>query len=201
MKYTFFDVETANFKQSSICSIGYIVLENNKIVNKEYHLVKPEPYYMDWHNTQIHGITEDMVRNAPTFDIVWDKIKDNFNDTTLLAHFSTFDMKCLRDVLTTYDLAFPNAEYSCTCALSRRGVKGLYNYKLNTLAQYYGIEFKHHDAMEDTEACYQVLMNVLKDNHTDSIEELHQLLKIKKGYIKSNGEWESFKSMSLNSKY
>lgn len=200
MKYTFFDVETANFEQSSICSIGYLVLENNIITDKGYYLVKPEPFYMDSYNTQIHGITEEMVRNEPTFDIIWDKIKNNFNNTTLVAHFAQFDMKCLRDALNAYKLNYPDAEYSCTYALSRRGVKGLFNYKLDTLAEHYGIRFNHHNALEDAETCYRVLMNILKDNNTDDIEELHKLLKVRKGYIKSTGEWKGVKSISLNKK-
>jgi len=200
MKYTFFDVETANSNQSSICSIGYIVQENKKIVDKGYYLVKPEPFYMDWGNTQIHGITREMVKSEPTFDVIWEKIEKHFNDTTLLAHFAPFDTKCLRDVLQTYEIDFPNAEYSCTCAISKRGLKGLENHKLDTLAKYYGIEFSHHNAMEDTEACYQVLMNILKDNNIEDIEELHSLLKIKKGYMRSNGEWTGFRSLPLNTK-
>lgn len=200
MKYTFFDVETANNKQSSICSIGYIVLENNQIIEEGYHLVKPEPFYMDYFNTQIHGITKEMVEKEPTFDVVWEKIKPHFNDTTLVAHFAQFDTRCLRDVLDAYHIEYPNAQYTCTYTLARRGVKGLFNYKLDTLAQYYGIQFSHHNALEDTKACYEVMMNVLKDNHLEDIEELHKLLKVQKGVIKPNGEWKGTKSLCLNHK-
>lgn len=198
MKYTFFDVETANCKQSSICAIGYIVFENYEITNQGYYLVKPEPFYMDYFNTKIHGITKEMVENEPTFDIVWEKIKQDFEDTTLVAHFAQFDTKCLREVLDAYQLNYPNTQYTCTYTLARRGVKGLFNYKLDTLAQYYGIEFEHHNAFEDTKACYEVLMNILRDNHLEDIEELHKLLKVQKGYMKDNREWKGTKTISLN---
>ena len=42
MNYTVFDVETANARRDSICSIGIVRVEDNQIVYKDSILINPE---------------------------------------------------------------------------------------------------------------------------------------------------------------
>ena len=42
MNYTVFDVETANARRDSICSIGIVRVEDDKIVYKDSILINPE---------------------------------------------------------------------------------------------------------------------------------------------------------------
>ena len=52
------DFEAANQYRSSVCSIGFVFVENNEIVDIYYQLIKPAPNFYSYFNTQIHGISQ-----------------------------------------------------------------------------------------------------------------------------------------------
>ena len=52
------DFETANQYRSSVCSIGLVFVENNKIVDTYYQLIKPAPNYYSPFCTQVHGLSQ-----------------------------------------------------------------------------------------------------------------------------------------------
>ena len=60
------DVETANYYPTSICAIGAVKVINKHIVDRFYHLVKPEPnWYVRKFSEEIHGIFPDDTNNEP----------------------------------------------------------------------------------------------------------------------------------------
>ena len=65
------DFETANEQRTSICSVGYTVVEDFQIIQSREILVKPNPFYFNSINTSIHGIEESHISNTDTFEIVW----------------------------------------------------------------------------------------------------------------------------------
>ena len=70
MNFLALDVETANADYSSICQIGIAEFRDGQVVSKWSTLINPEAYFDDF-NVQIHGITEDDVEDAPTFDSIY----------------------------------------------------------------------------------------------------------------------------------
>ena len=40
--------------------------------------------YFDWMNTEIHGINEETVENEPEFDVIYSKIKDDFENYPII---------------------------------------------------------------------------------------------------------------------
>lgn len=161
MNYTVFDVETANNQRDSICSIGVIRVEDNNIVFEKEILINPEVEF-SYYNTRIHGITEADVANAPTFPEVWDKIKQYFVNTVLVAHNAkSMDLCALYRTLERYNLPAINNDYICTMELAKEIFKNddsVECYKLNVLSKMYNIELMHHhDSLEDTRACLEIL--------------------------------------------
>lgn len=75
--YTVFDVETANRQRESICSIGYIRVEDGVILESKEILINPESDF-DNFNIKVHGITPQMVTFERTFPEVWEEIKPFF---------------------------------------------------------------------------------------------------------------------------
>ena len=65
-EFVAFDFETANRNRHSICSVGMVFVEDGRVADTVYELINPEEEF-DWHNIQIHGITPDEVKSAPTF--------------------------------------------------------------------------------------------------------------------------------------
>ncbi len=141
MDYTVFDVETANNQRDSICSIGIIRYENEKIVYEKEILINPEVEF-NYFNTLVHGITADDVADAPVFPEVWNEISKYFDKTILVAHNAkSMDLCALYRTLDRYGLPKVSNDYICTLELARKIFKNddtVNCYKLNALSEMYG---------------------------------------------------------------
>lgn len=154
-RFTYFDVETPNSSNNSICSIGLIHQENDEIVFSKEYLVNPETRF-DNVNIEIHGITPRMVENAPIFAQIWDEIEEYFTNAIVVAHNATFDLNVLSKTLYKYDIAIPEFNYICTLDKARRHIsKDKYgSHKLNVLCEAFQINLdNHHNVMCDAIAC------------------------------------------------
>ena len=149
------DFETANEHRTSVCSVGVVVVRNGEITDKFYSLIKPEPEFYSYWNTQIHGITEEDTADAPVFPHVWRQIDPLIEGLPLIAHNKAFDENCLKAVFRMYQMDYPDYDFHCTLQLSRRAFKGeLPNFQLHTVSGYCGFDlFHHHNALADAEAC------------------------------------------------
>lgn len=161
MDYTVFDVETANNQRASICSIGIIRYENNQVVYEKKILINPEVEF-NYYNTRVHGIKASDVIDAPKFPEVWNEIRKYFDGTILVAHNAkSMDLCALYRTLERYRLPMISNDYICTLELAKEIFKNndsVNCYKLNVLSEMYDIDLlHHHDALEDTRACFEIL--------------------------------------------
>ena len=65
-RFAAIDFEIANGKRSSICSIGVAIIEDNKVIDSVYMLVRPYPNFYTRFTTAIHGITCRIQSTLPT---------------------------------------------------------------------------------------------------------------------------------------
>ena len=157
------DFETANYHSSSVCSVGVVVVRNGAIADKIYHLIRPEPeWYLYWH-TQVHGLTFSDTVNAKLFPHVWTEIEPRIAGLPLVAHNSSFDERCLKEVFRVYQMDYPDYTFHCTCRASRKTFgKSLPNHQLQTVAAHCGYDLtNHHHALADAEACAVIAMKTL----------------------------------------
>ena len=178
MDFVAIDFETANSARTSVCSVGIVVVENGKIQEEIHSLINPlsDFHYM---NTRIHGITENMVQDSPTFDEFWPTFKRYMGNQQLIAHNASFDMGVLRASINQIEEEHPEFFYACSYRISKKIWPDLYNHKLSTVSDFLGIPLKHHDALEDARAAAIITMEALKQTQTQSLEELSKLHKIK----------------------
>jgi DNA polymerase-3 subunit epsilon len=157
------DFETANYHRTSVCSVGIVIVRNGVIADKIYHLIRPEPEWYSYWNTQIHGLTAADTENEKVFPHVWAEIAPKIAGLPLVAHNSPFDEGCLRAVFRMYQMDYPDYEFHCTCHASRKKFGRLLpNHKLHTVAAHCGFDLKnHHHALADAEACAVIAMNIL----------------------------------------
>lgn len=155
------DFETANGRRSSVCSIGIVVVRNGTIVDKFYSLIQPSPnYYTQW-TTQIHGLTRHDTDGQPKFPEVWAQIEKRIKGLPLVAHNRPFDESCLKAVFAEYDMEYPDYDFYCTLAASRRRLK-LPCYQLHVVAAECGYDLEnHHHALADAEACAAIALKIL----------------------------------------
>jgi DNA polymerase-3 subunit epsilon len=156
------DFETANRYPSSVCSIGVVIVRHEQITDKIYRLIRPEPEWYSYWNTQIHGLSVEDTEDAKVFPHVWEEIEPLIAGLPLVAHNSKFDEGCLRAVFRVYQMDYPDYEFHCTCRASRRVFgKSLPNHQLHTVAAHCGFDLTHHHhALADAEACAVIAMKI-----------------------------------------
>lgn len=161
-RFIVFDVETPNRMSDRMSAIGITVIEDGMITDEFYSLVNPETNF-DYFNTQLTGISEETVRDAPTFPEVWPQVEPLMSEGLLVAHNAVFDMNVLKRCLHDYEIKWkPYARYICTVQMGRRLLPGM-SHKLNVLCDYYGICLEHHKADSDSRACAEILLRYLEN--------------------------------------
>lgn len=155
------DFETANQHRSSVCSIGLVFVENAKIVDSFYELVKPTPnFYCNW-ATEIHEIKYWDTINSFEFPEIWKRIAKQIKDLPLVAHNSVFDESCLRAVLSAYELPIHQNSFHCTYRKSKNLFPELPNHQLHTVSEHLGFKLEnHHNALADAKACAHIALNI-----------------------------------------
>ncbi|ACA54300.1 DNA polymerase III subunit epsilon [Clostridium botulinum A2B7 92] len=187
MNFVAIDFETANEKRNSPCSIGIVVVKDGEIVEKVHYLIKPKEMRFMPINIGIHGIRPRMVQDELEFDKIWGKIKHYFNNNLVTAHNASFDISVLRNTLKLYNIKMPSFDYICTMKLSKNFYSNIDNVRLNTVNNFLGYKFKHHDALADAMACSNILLNISKELNSKNINEISKLVGVTLGYVNENG--------------
>lgn len=159
MNFVAMDFETASGKRYSACSLALTIVRNNQVADEFYTLINPQtPFY--WRNTQIHGIHEKDVADAPTFAEVWPHIQSFFTPEQLvIAHNAQFDNGVLKQTLNHHGITAPRYLTLDTVKTSRKFYPSLPNHKLNTVCDSLGIDLEHHhNALDDSLACANILL-------------------------------------------
>lgn len=150
-----FDTETTGLSPSRdrIIELAAIRYKDGKPVLRFHTYINPErPIPPEV--SQINGITDDMVTDAPTISSVLPVFEIFIGDSMLIAHNLNFDLRFLYysgcNVLDT------KRKYIDTLEQAQKLVKKpqeVDNHKLDTLCQYYGITIaSHHSALADAYA-------------------------------------------------
>ena len=178
MKLASIDFETANSKLCSPCELGICVYEDGPI--EEYNwLIKPESDYNYFTNTFIHGITYEDVKDAPSFDTYYEKLKEILKDAVIVAHNVRFDLGVLNATLDLYDLKHFNNLYFDSVIFARKVFPNLINHKLNTVSEHLNIELDHHHALSDARACLLIILKTMEKSGIYDLNDLLDMLHIK----------------------
>lgn len=146
--YVALDVETANSKRNSICSIGLAKFVDGKLIETFYSLINPQDKFNKI-NISIHGIKPEDVANSPSFPEALPKIIDFIDGNTIVAHSASFDIGVINATYKKYNLKQGEFDYVCTYKLAKRLLPNLISYKLSYLSNYFNIELEHHQALSD----------------------------------------------------
>jgi DNA polymerase III subunit epsilon len=163
--YAIVDIETTGGRPSfdKITEIAIIIYDGNAIVQRFSTLINPEcniPYYI----TDITGITNQMVLDAPKFCNVANQILQLTQNCVFVAHNVSFDYNFIKNSFKNIGYNF-NLPTLCTVKLSRKTFLGLPSYSLGRLCNSLGIEIKaRHRAMGDAEATAIVFDKIAKTN-------------------------------------
>lgn len=175
--YISVDIENPNVRGNSICSIGIIIVKDNKIIDKKYSLINPEDRF-DINNSKITGLTYADVKDAPTFKEYWKIIEDLFKNNVIVGHNITYDLSVISKALERYDIDAPVFNYYCTLKLSRKYIN-TNSYSLDSLCDLLKINLdNHHNALEDALASQQIFEYLNKRNDIGNSEKFEFINKV-----------------------
>ncbi|NJQ05245.1 TerD family protein [Streptomyces lonarensis] len=156
------DVETSGLvpRRDRVLSLAVITLDQEGRRTGEFTtLLDPG---CDPGPVEIHGLTAERLRGAPTFDRVVDRVAALLRDRVMVAHNAQFDYDFLAHEFARAGQFLPVAQRLCTLALNRRVDPPTEDLRLGTLAAYYGVtQLAPHDAADDTRVLEGVLRATL----------------------------------------
>ncbi|GGI73319.1 DNA polymerase III subunit epsilon [Deinococcus wulumuqiensis] len=145
-----FDLETTGFSPASaaIVEIGAVRIVGGRIDEalKFETLVRPtrpdgSVLSIPWQAQQVHGISDEMVRSAPTIEQALPGFLDFVGGSAVVAHNVGFDGSFMRAGAGRLGLSWAPERELCTMQLSRRAFPRERAHNLTILAERLGLEF------------------------------------------------------------
>ena len=161
------DIETTggSYRYERITEIAIVRHDGERIVDTFSTLVNPERP-IPWHITQLTGISNDMVTDAPKFYEVAKKIVEMTEGAIFVAHNVSFDYNFIKEEFSRFGYDFSRKKL-CTVSLSRKAFPGLGSYSLSNLKRHFGIfAEKSHRALDDTLATVTLFEKILAAENT-----------------------------------
>lgn len=162
--YTVVDIETNGIGDfCEIIEVSALKCRGDKVTSSFSSLIKPsEP--IGWFITNLTGITDDMVEDAPEAKAVLAEFYEFVGDDIIIGHNVHFDVNMLYDKLWLHNGLILDNCFVDTLRLSRKALPRLINHKLSTVAEHYGIStIGAHRALRDCEICNGCYINLKRD--------------------------------------
>lgn len=166
LEYVVVDVETTGSSPSRgdrITEIAAVQVRDGRIAGHFSTLVdpgRPIPPTI----TELTGIDREMVEDAPPFEEVSDRVREELEGRVFVAHNVPFDWRFVTAEMRRARSLRPAGPRLCTLRLARRALPGLASKGLDSVTRYYGVEIgDRHRAAGDALATASVLLHLLDE--------------------------------------
>ena len=182
-EFSVLDVETTGLsaRNNHIIEIGIVKIKNLKITNRFQSFINPGceiPYFI----TQLTGITNDDVYDAPNFGNLLDDINNFIGSSVISGHNLSFD-----DSFLSYEYIRNNHEplsneKVCTLKIARRLFPSLRSKSLSSISSYLKLKNSNaHRALADAEVTAQALIKMIKKlQKEENVETVYDLIDYQK---------------------
>jgi DNA polymerase III subunit epsilon len=153
MEFAIVDIETTGGSAvyNKIVEIAIVVHNGWEEIERFQTLINPQKYIPN-QVTLIHGITNEMVQDAPVFEAVAKEILRLTTNRVFVAHSVNFDYSFVKTEFQNLGIDF-NRKKLCTVRLSRQLFAGNKSYSLGNICSHLNIPiYDRHRAMGDAEA-------------------------------------------------
>lgn len=160
------DLETSGLDKNRdyIIEVGAVKIVDGVICDSFSTFVNtPQMTELPQEVEELTGIKFSDLQSAPSVEAVLQKLYDFANGCTFVAHNAPFDMAFLGNWGFWSGVDFYTATRGAidTVKLAQEVLGNkVGNFKLSTLAEYFGIEFTHHRALNDAEATAKIFLKL-----------------------------------------
>ncbi len=190
-RFVVFDTETTglNFENDRLTEIGAVEVLNGVIGGCFKSFVNPK-IRISKKITDITGIDNDMVKDAPLEGEVLKKFLDFVNGSVLVAHNANFDLNFLLRACKRNNINL-NFTIIDTLALCKVLYSDLAKFTLDRLVKHLKLgEFNHHRAYDDANILAKVFIEILKklkkDYSLSYVQDINYNLKSKIDFKRQN---------------
>lgn len=172
-EFAIVDVETTGgfAGGSRITEIAIRIHDGVKVIESWESLVNPQQFIPPA-IFALTGIDNELVRNAPTFDTIADKVFELLKDRIFVAHNVNFDYSFVRHQLEASGLKW-TAKKLCTVRAARKIKPGLSSYSLGKLCNALNIPLINaHRAGGDADATAILFSKLVASDTEDEISKM-----------------------------
>jgi DNA polymerase-3 subunit epsilon len=182
----FLDVETTGLAPhygDRVCEVAILRCRGEEVLDSLQQLVNPQRP-MGAGAFAVHGIAEEMLRDAPTFAQVAEDVLELIEGAVLVGHNTPFDLSFLAEELGRLGLSLPPLIALDTLRLARR-VYRLGSYALGPVAAALGVDVRGHAhrAMSDVLLTRAVFQRLTDDLWRQGLRTLNDLLRAQGGML------------------
>ncbi len=176
-EYVAFDLETTGlYRHDTIIEIGAVRMKQGKEIDRFQTFVSPG-HKLHSKTTEITGITDEMLRGAPTIAEVLPQLKEFVGDRVLVAHNADFDINFVRRACEKQGIRW-NMTSLDTLTISQNLLPQLSRYRLDIVAKEFDLaDFNHHRAGDDALVCGKIaakLFELLAQRGISDIQSINE---------------------------
>lgn len=171
--FAIIDTETTggNPSKDRVMEIAIIIHNGQRVIEQYSTLINPETPIMPF-VVALTGISNDMVKDAPTFEQIAQRIFELTENKIFVAHNVRFDYGILRNEFRRMGIRF-NRKQLCTVKLARKILPGYKSYSLGKLCREIGIPVDNrHRAYGDAEATAQLFEKIMFNDRKELIRSM-----------------------------
>jgi DNA polymerase III subunit epsilon len=186
---TVFDTETTGLDPSKghrIIEIAGVRVENGIVTEKVFsQFVNPERD-IPWESRQVHHISDDDVRGAPTIMTVLPEFLAFAQGSILVAHNAQFDMSFLQSEKEFCWGYLELPECLCTMRLSQSLFPTAFRHNLDFLSMQLQLPLPEHRhrALPDVLQTANIFLKMLEKGRIQSMDELRRRASVMQGAVR-----------------
>lgn len=160
-EWVFLDIETdgLDFEKSRIIEVAALVADETRIKQSWSALIKQDKA-LSPQIVELTHITDEMLSRGIELECALKQLGDIVRGKVAVCFNKSFDIGFLEREFEKNNLEIPFGKVIDALALARKRVRDVNNYKLGSLAEYFGISCEQHRALPDCETLYKVFLKL-----------------------------------------